>query len=246
MNQRNEGQGTGWGHAVSQDWVRWERLPLALTPSHSGQNYDGGVGIVDGMPVLMWDCTNDPVCNATQRSSLVGGDAPIVGIARPADVEGDPKLTAWLKDRRNPIAVDKGVGHYNAPSNIWSPSPGRWDVLFCLGWDKTWTGPITTALYTTTDPTLHSWYQKNASFFAPHYGGGGSFWPIPGVPATATPSHMLSADFHGDGHGTFALGRYDPAAEVFVDTTEKGGVIDFSSDVSYCTSASSWKLHWCP
>ena len=232
MNQRDEGQGTGWGHAVSTDWVTWERLPLALKPGLGGKDYDGGVGVVNGEPVLMWDCTNDAVCNASS-SPLVGGDKPIVGIARPADLAGDPKLSAWVKDPHNPIEVDKGVGHYNAPSNIWSPAPGRWDVLFCLGWDSTWKGPITTALYTTTDPTLHSWKQKNASFFAPHYGGGGSFWPIPGASPTATPSHMLSADFHGDGHGTFALGNYDKESETFSGATEKGGVVDFSSGVSY-------------
>jgi hypothetical protein len=232
MNQRNEGQGTGWGHAVSTDWVTWERLPLALRPARGGQNYDGGVGIVNGEPVLMWDCTNDPVCNTT-AAWLVGGDAPIVGIARPADTSSDAKLSAWIKDSRNPIQVDKGVGHYNAPSNIWSPGPGRWDVLFCLGWDKTWNKPITTALYTTTDPTLHSWVQKNASFFAPHYGGGGSFWPIPGTLPTERLSHMISADFHGDGHGTFALGHYDAASESFSSATERGGVVDFSSGVSY-------------
>ena len=202
--------GTVWTHCVDlpgNDWTNWNQIWL-------------------------WDCTNDPVCNTTD-TRLVGGDAPIVGIARPADTASDPKLSAWVKDAHNPIQVDKGVGHYNAPSNIWSPSPGRWDMLFCLGWDKTWKGPVTTALYTTTDPTLHSWTQRNASFFAPHYGGGGSFWPIPGAPTTARLSHMLSADFHGDGHGTFALGHYDAAAETFTGATERGGVVDFSSGVSY-------------
>ena len=106
-------------------------------------------------------------------------------------------------------------------------------MLFCLGWDATWKGPVSTALYTTTDPTLHRWTQKNASFFSPHYGGGGSFWQIPGVPATAPVSHMLSADFHGDGHGTFALGRYDPDTETFDGVTERGGVVDFSPGVRY-------------
>ena len=228
MNQR----AGGWGHVVSTDWVTWERLPLALAPGHGGLDFDGGVSVVNGVPVIMWDCTNDPVCNSTD--SLVRGDAPIVGVARPADAAGDPKLAVWVKDPHNPIVVDKGAGHYNAPSNIWSPSPGRWDILFCLGWDPTWKGPITTALYTTTDPELHSWTQRNASFFTPHYGGGGSFWPIPGVLPTATLSHMLSADFGGhDGRGTFALGHYDAAAETFTQATEKGGVVDFSSGVRY-------------
>ena len=49
-------------------------LPLGAVPTRGGRDYDGGVGIVNGEPVLMWDCTNDPVCNTT-ATRLVGGDA---------------------------------------------------------------------------------------------------------------------------------------------------------------------------
>ena len=95
--------------------MRWERLPLALAPGHGGKNYDGGFGFVNGEPVLMWDCTNDPVCNS--NVSLVGGDPPIVGIARPADPVADPKLASWVKDQHNPIVVDKGCAAHRVQTD---------------------------------------------------------------------------------------------------------------------------------
>ena len=169
--------------------------------------------------MILLNCTTDKVCqvNNTRQS----GDPPIVGVARPADVS-DPKLVVWTKDLNNPIVIDK-KGGYSGPSNIWSPSPGKWSFVVILG--------KATALDSTTDPTLHSSKQAPQPFF-PHRGGGGGgglFFPVPG---TDEKLWMLQSDIgpSSDGIGYFAMGSYEKTREKFTQSSGAAGlgVLDFS------------------
>ena len=99
--------------------VHWTRLPSALTPNG---DWDGSLTILDGTPVIMYDCYNIPDClpvNSTAASRVTGrtgsgrhfrangdgaavGDPPHVGVAHPVDPT-DPHLLSWAKDPLNPI-----------------------------------------------------------------------------------------------------------------------------------------------
>ena len=211
MNQR----GGGWGHAVTKDWVRWERLPNSL---FGNGDWDGSLTVLGDKPVILFDCTHDEVCQV--NNTVESGDPPIVGVARPADAS-DPKLVVWTKDPKNPIVIDK-QGGYSGPSNIWSPSPGKWSFVMILG--------QATALYSTTDPTLHSWKQAPQPFFPHRGGGGGLFFPVPG---TDDKLWMLQSDIgpSGDGIAYFAMGSYDTTSEKFTQSSGASGlgVLDFSA-----------------
>ena len=79
-----------WGHAVSDDLVRWRHLPIALAPSPGGPDQDGcwsGCAVVkDGVPYLLY--------------TGVRGAAQLPCLARADDVE---LLTSWRKYRGNPV-----------------------------------------------------------------------------------------------------------------------------------------------
>ena len=114
---------TDWAHLVSTDLAHWTRLPSVLSPNG---DWDGALTILDGKPVILFDCFNVADCRPPPTNNIpappsVGtgtGDPPIVGVARPADPT-DPNLTVWKKDPANPIAVSGAHAAYAGPSTIW-------------------------------------------------------------------------------------------------------------------------------
>ena len=50
---------TDWAHLVSTDLVHWSRLPSALFPNG---DWDGSLTILNGKPVIMYDCYNVVDC----------------------------------------------------------------------------------------------------------------------------------------------------------------------------------------
>ena len=81
-----------WGHAVSEDLVRWRHLPVALRPTPGGPDADGcwsGSFVDDdGVPTIVYSGFVAP--------SAIG--ARSVCLAR-----GDEELLAWATDPRSPV-----------------------------------------------------------------------------------------------------------------------------------------------
>ncbi|HEV8636430.1 MAG TPA: glycoside hydrolase family 32 protein [Chloroflexota bacterium] len=79
-----------WGHAVSDDLVRWRDLPIALAPTPGGPDQDGvysGCAVDrDGVPTLVY----------------TGIRPEVQCIATAADA-GDPDLVAWRKHPASPV-----------------------------------------------------------------------------------------------------------------------------------------------
>ena len=106
---------TDWAHLVSTDLAHWTRIESALSPNG---DWDGSVTLIDGKPVILYDCFNvadcrpppPPAAAAPLVSSRWGegsGDPAIVGVARPVNYD-DPDLAKWQKDARNPIVIHGG------------------------------------------------------------------------------------------------------------------------------------------
>ena len=222
---------TDWAHIVSADLVRWTRLPSALAPRG---DWDGTLTIIDGKPVILYDCNAVADCLPPSHPDGSPNDHSIVGVARPADYN-DPNLTHWLKDPRNPIAILNGRPGAG-PSNLWQVA-GKINMLMAQGKH----GPV--ARYETDDPSLHNWTVAQPYPFWSNTGGGVEiFHPLPrrvgavgedapsddavgdeavseAAPQKKTvPTHMLghvSAPPHAAGTPWFKLGRYHDAIGIF-------------------------------
>ena len=231
---------TDWAHLVSSDLVKWTRIPSALSPNG---DWDGSLTLLDGKPVIMYDCYNIPDCLPLNKTPPTGGyhpeisaprlgDPPHVGVAWPVDL-ADPNLTYWAKDAHNPIAFPGMRGGFAGPSNLWRGPGGEINMAMALG--------RSIARFETTDERLHNWTVADTKFLP--YGAnnghgttGMMFFPLPasnttpseasGAPLASQPTHMLGGIWsdHTDpflvGTPWFVLGRYDNATGDFTNTTE--------------------------
>ena len=212
----------GWEHWVSDDGgVHWRKLP---PPTGLTGGMDGSLSFVHGHPVVMYDCTSVANCKPANISggavNMVNGDPPIIGVARPSNTS-DVLLTNWSRSLSNPIAVRDMLGRpivagFAGPSNVWSREGGS-SVEMTMIFGQS------TALFRSNDSSLHNWTLINPSFYPRHGGGGGLFFPLPGVGSGGTaqqsddqssthqdqPTHMLQVDLpgHPDGASNFVLGR---------------------------------------
>jgi len=81
-----------WGHAVSEDLVHWQQLPMALTRKNS---YDSG-GDWSGSATVLDNDDQTPVLTVSVNTNTV------VFLAVPED-RSDPYLTNWIVPAYNPI-----------------------------------------------------------------------------------------------------------------------------------------------
>jgi beta-fructofuranosidase len=116
-----------WGHAASDDLLRWHDLPIALAPTRDGYDRDGvysGCAVDDdGVPTVVYTGVEGPiqsVCVAT----------------------GDVELLRWTKDPANPvipappsnlnlIQTADGTIHFRDPC-VWREAD-RWQMVIGSG-----------------------------------------------------------------------------------------------------------------
>ena len=86
-----------WGHAISDDLVHWQDLPIALAPTPGGPDKDGvysGCAVDrDGVPTLIYT-----------------GVRPQVQCIAEADDPADPDLVTWRKHTGNPVIPEPPAG----------------------------------------------------------------------------------------------------------------------------------------
>ena len=210
---------TDWAHLVSTDLVRWTRLPSALSPNG---DWDGTLTILDGKPIILYDCYNVADCKPPAKGFTSPDDPAIVGVARPVN-SSDPNLTKWTKDYRNPIKILNGSSGAG-PSNMWRSDDGRVNFVMAQR------GGRPAARYQSYDPALHNWSVGTPYPFYEDIGGGvAMFYPLPKpgrrAAAPGEPTHLFGHVVPPPGHarGTpwFALGTYDDHSGAFQQTGSK-------------------------
>jgi len=239
---------TDWAHLVSTDLIHWTRIPSALFPNG---DWDGSLTLLDGKPVIMYDCYNLVDCLPPNTTGPLG-DNPFVGVARPKD-PSDQNLTEWSKDQLNPVYLQDTKGApitrgFAGPSNLWRGQDGNINMLMQLG--------DSIARFESSDARLHNWTEMDPAFFLKggrggHGSTGVTFFKLPATvtgsessPLLETvanaPTHVLGGTWsNGDpnynpGLPWYYLGHYDEASGNFSDVTpaqpiEEGGLTIWST-----------------
>lgn len=133
-----------WGHLVSDDLVRWRRLPNALSPTPGGPDQDGcfsGSAALDGDEVVL--------AYTGVRGAPGPAQQQVTCLAR----SRDPLLRTWRKDPANPVTrapEGEDLLGFRDPFLWWEG--GRW-------WQLVGAGSATTGgsvrCYSSTD--LRTW-----------------------------------------------------------------------------------------
>ncbi|MEO1805393.1 MAG: glycoside hydrolase family 32 protein [Bacteroidota bacterium] len=156
-----------WGHAVSEDLVHWEHLPIALYPDSIGL-------IFSGSAVVDWDNTS---------GFQQGEDPPMIAIFTYHNMEGErteqndfqtqgiaysnDKGRTWTKYEGNPVIPNPGIRDFRDPKVFWHGGIQRWVMIFASG-DRV-------RLY--HSPDLKAWVE--VSEFGAMEGGHGGVWECP-------------------------------------------------------------------
>lgn len=122
-----------WGHAVSEDLVRWEQLPIALYPDEQGM-------IFSGSAVIDWQNTSG--LGSEQQPAMVAiftyhnmegeqagaNDFQTQGIAYSLD-----KGRSWTKYADNPVLDNPGIRDFRDPKVFWHQPTQKWIMIFAAG-----------------------------------------------------------------------------------------------------------------
>ncbi len=156
-----------WGHAVSEDLVHWENLPIALYPDSLGYIFSGsavvdenntsGFGTEDNPPLIAIFTYHDAEA-AEQGSDKHQTQA----IAYSTD-----RGRSWTKYEANPVIENPGIRDFRDPKVFWHEPTRRWVMIFAA-LDRV-------RLY--TSPNLIDW--TFASTFGENAGSHGGVWECP-------------------------------------------------------------------
>jgi len=194
---------TRWGHAVSEDLIRWERLPYALMPD---QDYDvggcfSGTALTwdDGRHMLMYTgCQPDPddtLGRGLQIQCLAFGDG-----------------TTYEKYDNNPVITGEMLPEGGDPyefrdPKVWREADGTFRAVIA-NYNRTNGAQI--LLYRSNDG-LHWGY---ADVLADGEGKPGWMWECPDL-FPLDGKYILMAGTMGEVHTICRIGDYDPCSGSF-------------------------------
>ncbi|MEL7531105.1 MAG: glycoside hydrolase family 32 protein [Bacteroidota bacterium] len=122
-----------WGHAVSEDLVNWQHLPIALYPDSLGY-------IFSGSAVIDWN----------NSSGLAPeGEIPMIAIFTYHDMAGEKSGAndfqtqgiaysldngrTWTKYEGNPVIPNPGLRDFRDPKVFWHDASESWVMIFARG-----------------------------------------------------------------------------------------------------------------
>lgn len=156
-----------WGHAISNDMVHWQHLPIALYPDSLGYIFSGSA-VIDWQNTSGFGSKQKPPMVAifthhdVQVERSGGQDFQHQSIAYSLD-----KGRSWTKYYGNPVIKNPGIRDFRDPKVIWYEKGSMWIMVFAAG-DRV-------MFY--TSPDLKNW--KKESEFGTETGAHGGVWECP-------------------------------------------------------------------
>jgi fructan beta-fructosidase len=156
-----------WGHAVSEDMVKWQHKPIALFPDENGFIFSGSAVVDTKNTSGFGSDTNLPMVAIFTYHDMEGeqagrNDFQTQGIAYSLD-NGD----SWTKYDRNPVVGNTGIKDFRDPKVFWNDKEQNWTMLLVAG----------DHLQIWNSPNLREW--EKISEFGKDKGAHGGVWECP-------------------------------------------------------------------
>ena len=158
-----------WGHAVSEDLVHWQHLPIALYPDSLGYIFSGsavidknntsGLGTEDNPPMVAIYTYHN--AEAARAGAI---DYQTQGIAYSTD-----QGRSWTKYDQNPVIPNPGIEDFRDPKVFWYAPQRKWVMTLAVS-DHV-------SFY--SSPDLKSWTKE--SEFGQKWGSHGEVWECPNL-----------------------------------------------------------------
>ncbi len=156
-----------WGHAVSQDMVKWEHLPIALYPDSLGYIFSGSA-VIDTENTAGFGTSENPAMVAIFTYHDPKGekegqdDFQYQGIAYSLD-----KGRTWKKYEGNPVLPNQGIRDFRDPKVSWNSRIDRWIMTLA----------VADHISFYSSPDLKNWTFE--SDFGKTLGAHGGVWECP-------------------------------------------------------------------
>ncbi len=144
-----------WGHAVSEDMVHWEELPVALTPDNLGDIFSGGAVVDKNNTAGFGE-------NAMIAVYTSAGNQQQQSIAYSLD-----QGRSWTKYADNPVLPNQGTPDFRDPMVFWHEQTSRWIMALAASNRIEFYG----------SPDLKEWTYLSS--FGQNIGAHGGVWECP-------------------------------------------------------------------
>ena len=124
-----------WGHAVSQDMLHWEHLPIAIYPDELGYIFSGSAVIDHNNTSGLGEDGKAPMIAIFTHHNMEGeragrNDYQVQSIAYSLD-----NGMTFQKYRGNPVVSNPGIKDFRDPKVIWNDIDNQWIMVFAA-YDK--------------------------------------------------------------------------------------------------------------
>ncbi|MEM9885449.1 MAG: glycoside hydrolase family 32 protein [Bacteroidota bacterium] len=217
-----------WGHAVSEDLVHWERLPIALYPDSLGYIFSGSAIIDHRNTSGFGENDQAPMIAIFTHHSAEGEKAGTNDFQSQSIAYSNDKGRTWTKYEGNPVLENQGIRDFRDPKVIWHEASKKW-IMVLAAFDRI-------KIYSSAD--LKAW--KLESDFGEGYGAQGRPWECPDLfPLEVAGSGVekwvmivsIGRGASNGGSGTqYFIGDFDGTTFTTNDPVEKTLWVDWGKD----------------
>lgn len=115
-----------WGHAVSNDLLRWEHLPIALEPDEYGMIFSGSV-------VVDWENTSGLFAGSEGLVAIFTHHDEQLGVQSQSLAYSRDKGRTWQKYDGNPVLTNGEEKDFRDPKVFWHDDTNKWVMVVAAG-----------------------------------------------------------------------------------------------------------------
>lgn len=122
-----------WGHAVSEDMLHWEHLPIALYPDELGYIFSGSAVVDKNNTAGFKNGEHDPLVAIYTYHDTTGEKAGRNDFQTQGIAYSNDRGRTWTKYEGNPVIPNPGIRDFRDPKVSWHEESQQWVMIFARG-----------------------------------------------------------------------------------------------------------------